>query len=109
MTASDPAVLEEETQPDAEPSPTSDIIDCPYTSFAPHLATSVNLGTQGDAVSDGGVRTRAGRLVKSVNRLLESMMIQKPFVENVISFLLRVALNLFLVWQSECKDGMFYA
>lgn len=71
--ASGPVDIEEEIQPIQVPSSDTDIIDCSSTSLVPHSAASVVLGTQGHTVGDSGVRTRAGRLVKSVNRLLESI------------------------------------
>ena len=82
------AVTEEHAQPSPALSPAAVIDDCPTISVAPHRDTlrSQHADTSGRTDShahtedDGTVRTRAGRLVKSVNRLIESM-VQKPFFE----------------------------
>lgn len=63
------------------------IINSPSVSSAPLADTSLSSGTDVSVHTDpctltradGYVRTRAGRLVKSVNRLIESM-VQSPLL-----------------------------
>ncbi|XP_066571623.1 uncharacterized protein LOC136760225 [Amia ocellicauda] len=64
--------------PGLVPSPARVIVDSPSTAPAPHVDTSVRTDSHSHSGSNSHIRTRAGRLVKSVNRLIESM-IQKPF------------------------------
>jgi len=68
-------------------SPAGAVSDYPFISFEPHSDTShspqadilVHTDPHAHTAADGHVRTRAGRVVKSVNRLIESM-VQKPFL-----------------------------
>lgn len=55
--------------------------DSPAGTVNSHSDTSALTDSQSNAESDGQFRTRAGQLVKSVNRLIESM-IQRPFVNS---------------------------
>lgn len=59
--------------PTISPAPRSDI------SHSPHADALVHTDPHTHTAADGHVRTRAGRVVKSVNRLIESM-VQKPFL-----------------------------
>lgn len=59
--------------PSISPAPQSDI------SHSPHADALVHTDPHAQTAADGLVRTRAGRVVKSVNRLIESM-VQKPFL-----------------------------
>lgn len=52
---------------------------CSDASHSPHVDTLVYTDPHTHTTGDGRVRTRAGRVVKSVNRLTESM-VQKPFL-----------------------------
>lgn len=47
--------------------------DRPSASLEPHDTCSVNTDSHAHTVADGTVRTRTGRLVKPVNRLIESL------------------------------------
>lgn len=59
--------------PSISPAPQSDI------SHSPHADALVHTDPHTQTAADGLVRTCAGRVVKSVNRLIESM-VQKPFL-----------------------------
>ncbi|KAJ8010391.1 hypothetical protein DPEC_G00074590, partial [Dallia pectoralis] len=60
--------------PSISPAP-SDIL------HSPHAAALVHTDPHTQTAVDGNVRTRAGRVVKSVSRLIESM-VQKPFLRS---------------------------
>lgn len=84
---SDSADSEELVQSTPVHSPAGAIADCPSispappsdTSHSPHADVLVHTDPHTHTAVDGHVRTRAGRVVKSVNRLIESM-VQKPFL-----------------------------
>lgn len=83
---SESADSEEQIQPGAVSGPAG-AFDDPTTSLAPHTDmspssgadASVHIGPCTHTGADDRVRTRAGRLVKSVNRLIESM-VQTPLL-----------------------------
>jgi len=59
--------------PSISPAPRSDI------SHSPQADALVHTDSHPQTAADGHIRTRAGRVVKSVNRLIESM-VQKQFL-----------------------------
>ena len=80
------AVTEKHAQPSSALGPAAVIDDCPPILVAPHrvappsqhVDTSGRTDSHAHTEDDGPVGTRSGRLVKSVNRLIESM-VQRPF------------------------------
>lgn len=59
-------------------SPARTIVDSTSTAPAPHVDTSVHTDSHLHSGAESHVRTHAGRLMKSVNRLIEAIT-QKPF------------------------------
>lgn len=59
-------------------SPARTIVDSTSTAPAPHVDTSVHIDSHLHSGAESHVRTHAGRMMKSVNRLIEAMT-QKPF------------------------------
>ncbi|KAJ8010022.1 hypothetical protein DPEC_G00070650 [Dallia pectoralis] len=85
---SESADSEEVDQSSPVRSPVGAISDYPSISPAPsdilhspHAAALVHTDPHTQTAVDGNVRTRAGRVVKSVSRLIESM-VQKPFLRS---------------------------
>lgn len=62
------------------PVPPGATADRPSASLAHHDTYPVNTDSHAYTGADGTIRTRTGRLVKSVNRLIESL-VQRPFLK----------------------------
>ncbi|KAL2087418.1 hypothetical protein ACEWY4_016246 [Coilia grayii] len=74
------ASSDELVQSVSSPCPTSAIADSPSTSFTSHDTCTLSTDSRTHTEVGGPVRTRTGRLVKSVNRLIESL-VQRPFLK----------------------------